>query len=87
LTNETSFSYKYAAEYVQNREAGLSSLPSILKKIGELIPQIADESIRERVRDYARANAGNVTTCRQIVARCAEIIEEQSKSAEGTAAK
>ena len=75
------------AEYVRCREEGLSSLPTVLKRIGELIPQIKDESVRERVRDYARSNAGNVTTCRQIASRCAEIIEEQSKSAEVSTAK
>lgn len=84
LPDPMSFSW---AEYVRCREEGLSSLPTVLKRIGELIPQIKDESVRERVRDYARSNAGNVTTCRQIASRCAEIIEEQNKSAEVSTAK
>lgn len=75
------------AEYVRLRNDGLSSLPLSLKKIGELLPLIKDEAVREKVRAYARANSTNVTTCRQIANRCAEIIEEQTKSAESEAAK
>ena len=75
------------AEYVARREEGLSSLPVCHKKLGELIPQVKDESVRERIRDFAKSNSSNVSICRQILSRLGEILEEQSKSAEGAAAK
>lgn len=73
--------------YVKARSEGLSALSSVLAKLGELIPLIRDEAVREKVRDYAKKNSRNVAVCRQVAARCAEIIEEQDKSAESVAAK